>query len=215
MFPPAAPTYADSESISAGFPPSGGEMGFKMNRADRIRTCDLFVPNEARYQPALQLDVLGQANSTSFFTFGKHNLAFFVSHCTHILWIYSSDGALSGSTKSNGRWSRCRIPLALLACRRLAISSLSSCEPKTRRPSPRPSSLVHRPSSIVHCPSSLVHRPSSLVHCPSSIVPRPSSLVHRPSKKIGGLHDKVEPLNTKQVVSPAEREKRDYWLRDL
>lgn len=24
-------------------------------RADRIRTCDLFVPNEARYQPALQL----------------------------------------------------------------------------------------------------------------------------------------------------------------
>lgn len=26
------------------------------SRADRIRTCDLFVPNEARYQPALQLD---------------------------------------------------------------------------------------------------------------------------------------------------------------
>ena len=192
MFPPAAPTCADSGSISAGFPPSGGEMGFKMNRADRIRTCDLFVPNEARYQPALQLDVLGQGNSTSFFTFGKHNLAFFVSHCTHILWIYSSDGALSGSTKSNGRWSRCRIPLALLACRRLAISSLSSCEPKTRRPSPSP--LAPRPSPLV---------------------PRPSSIVHRPSKKIGGLHDKVEPLNTKQVVSPAEREKRDYWLRDL
>ena len=28
------------------------------SRADRIRTCDLFVPNEARYQPALQLDVV-------------------------------------------------------------------------------------------------------------------------------------------------------------
>lgn len=31
------------------------------NRADRIRTCDLFVPNEARYQPALQLDWLKAA----------------------------------------------------------------------------------------------------------------------------------------------------------
>ena len=29
-----------------------------LSRADRIRTCDLFVPNEARYQPALQLDVV-------------------------------------------------------------------------------------------------------------------------------------------------------------
>ena len=29
-----------------------------MSRADRIRTCDLFVPNEARYQTALQLDVM-------------------------------------------------------------------------------------------------------------------------------------------------------------
>ena len=35
-----------------------GEYRKKKNRADRIRTCDLFVPNEARYQPALQLDVL-------------------------------------------------------------------------------------------------------------------------------------------------------------
>ena len=32
-------------------------------RADRIRTCDLFVPNEARYQPALQLVVCGAAKS--------------------------------------------------------------------------------------------------------------------------------------------------------
>ena len=31
--------------------------GYK-SRADRIRTCDLFVPNEARDQPALQLDVM-------------------------------------------------------------------------------------------------------------------------------------------------------------
>ena len=31
--------------------------GILQSRADRIRTCDLFVPNEARYQPALQLDV--------------------------------------------------------------------------------------------------------------------------------------------------------------
>lgn len=30
----------------------------KSGRADRIRTCDLFVPNEARYQPALQLVVV-------------------------------------------------------------------------------------------------------------------------------------------------------------
>ena len=35
-----------------------GKYRKKKNRADRIRTCDLFVPNEARYQPALQLDVL-------------------------------------------------------------------------------------------------------------------------------------------------------------
>lgn len=34
----------------------------KSGRADRIRTCDLFVPNEARYQPALQLvDVVGRS----------------------------------------------------------------------------------------------------------------------------------------------------------
>ena len=35
----------------------------KSGRADRIRTCDLFVPNEARYQPALQLVVGGAAKS--------------------------------------------------------------------------------------------------------------------------------------------------------
>ena len=34
----------------------GGTPKYKLSRADRIRTCDLFVPNEARYQPALQLD---------------------------------------------------------------------------------------------------------------------------------------------------------------
>lgn len=31
--------------------------GFRTGRADRIRTCGLFVPNEARYQTALQLVV--------------------------------------------------------------------------------------------------------------------------------------------------------------
>ena len=36
------------------------------NRADRIRTCDLFVPNEARYQTALQLVALNRA---TFYTF--------------------------------------------------------------------------------------------------------------------------------------------------
>ncbi len=36
---------------------AAGEYRKKKNRADRIRTCDLFVPNEARYQPALQLAV--------------------------------------------------------------------------------------------------------------------------------------------------------------
>ena len=35
----------------------------EIGRADRIRTCDLFVPNEARYQPALQLVVCGAAKS--------------------------------------------------------------------------------------------------------------------------------------------------------
>ena len=37
---------------------TAGEYRKKKNRADRIRTCDLFVPNEARYQTALQLDVV-------------------------------------------------------------------------------------------------------------------------------------------------------------
>ena len=36
---------------------AAGECRKKKNRADRIRTCDLFVPNEARYQPALQLAI--------------------------------------------------------------------------------------------------------------------------------------------------------------
>ena len=36
----------------------GGTPKYKLSRADRIRTCDLFVPNEARYQTALQLDVM-------------------------------------------------------------------------------------------------------------------------------------------------------------
>ena len=36
----------------------GGTPKCKLSRADRIRTCDLFVPNEARYQTALQLDVI-------------------------------------------------------------------------------------------------------------------------------------------------------------
>ena len=36
----------------------GGSPKCKLSRADRIRTCDLFVPNEARYQTALQLDVI-------------------------------------------------------------------------------------------------------------------------------------------------------------
>ncbi len=36
-------------------------------RADRIRTCGLFVPNEARYQTALQLDALNRAAFYSFF----------------------------------------------------------------------------------------------------------------------------------------------------
>ena len=37
------------------------------SRADRIRTCGLFVPNEARYQTALQLDALNRAAFYSFF----------------------------------------------------------------------------------------------------------------------------------------------------
>ena len=47
----------------------------KKNRADRIRTCDLFVPNEARYQPALQLAVLeSRGNYTWKIGFGKYKI---------------------------------------------------------------------------------------------------------------------------------------------
>ena len=47
----------------------------KKNRADRIRTCDLFVPNEARYQPALQLAVLeSRGNYTWKISFGKYKI---------------------------------------------------------------------------------------------------------------------------------------------
>ena len=42
---------------AAVLPTATGECRKKKNRADRIRTCDLFVPNEARYQPALQLAI--------------------------------------------------------------------------------------------------------------------------------------------------------------
>ena len=52
--------------------PAGPE---KKNRADRIRTCDLFVPNEARYQPALQLAVLeSRSNYTWKIDFGKYKI---------------------------------------------------------------------------------------------------------------------------------------------
>ena len=49
-----------------------GECRKKKNRADRIRTCDLFVPNEARYQPALQLAALSRGNYTWKIGFGKY-----------------------------------------------------------------------------------------------------------------------------------------------
>ena len=55
---------------------AAGECRKKKNRADRIRTCDLFVPNEARYQPALQLAVKSRGNYTCNFTFGKHKFVY-------------------------------------------------------------------------------------------------------------------------------------------
>lgn len=52
----------EPRQVCAGFRFScrlvGGTPKYKLSRADRIRTCDLFVPNEARYQTALQLDVM-------------------------------------------------------------------------------------------------------------------------------------------------------------
>ena len=54
---------------------TAGEYRKKKNRADRIRTCDLFVPNEARYQPALQLAVLvSRGNYTWKISFGKYKI---------------------------------------------------------------------------------------------------------------------------------------------
>ena len=54
---------------------AAGEYRKKKNRADRIRTCDLFVPNEARYQPALQLAVLeSRGNYTWKIGFGKYKI---------------------------------------------------------------------------------------------------------------------------------------------
>ena len=51
-----------------------GEYRKKKNRADRIRTCDLFVPNEARYQPALQLAAYSRGHYTRNFIFGKYKI---------------------------------------------------------------------------------------------------------------------------------------------
>ena len=51
-----------------------GECRKKKNRADRIRTCDLFVPNEARYQPALQLAAYSRGHYTRNFIFGKYKI---------------------------------------------------------------------------------------------------------------------------------------------
>ena len=50
------------------------ECRIKKNRADRIRTCDLFVPNEARYQPALQLAAYSRGYYTRNFIFGKYKI---------------------------------------------------------------------------------------------------------------------------------------------
>ena len=53
---------------------TAGEYRKKKNRADRIRTCDLFVPNEARYQPALQLAAYSRGYYTRNFIFGKYKI---------------------------------------------------------------------------------------------------------------------------------------------
>ena len=52
----------------------GGSPKCKLSRADRIRTCDLFVPNEARYQPALQLAAYSRGHYTRNFIFGKYKI---------------------------------------------------------------------------------------------------------------------------------------------
>ena len=63
---------------------SGGTPKCKLSRADRIRTCDLFVPNEARYQPALQLAVLeSRGNYTWKISFGKYKI---VPHGKNVVW---------------------------------------------------------------------------------------------------------------------------------
>ena len=56
---------------------AAGECRKKKNRADRIRTCDLFVPNEARYQPALQLAAYSRRHYTWKIGFGKYKITFF------------------------------------------------------------------------------------------------------------------------------------------
>jgi hypothetical protein len=59
--PPAPESYLDSPIIKTESPivsdREGKSLG-NVNRADRIRTCDLLTPSQTRYQTALtQLDV--------------------------------------------------------------------------------------------------------------------------------------------------------------
>ena len=68
----------------------------KKNRADRIRTCDLFVPNEARYQPALQLAVLeSRGNYTWKIDFGKYKIICYAKNSIkNTAWLLMPRGIL-------------------------------------------------------------------------------------------------------------------------
>lgn len=74
-YAPRAPG-GTAESACAGVLHMQRFRASNLHRADRIRTCDLFVPNEARYQPALQL-VVSRAHFTHFAPLGKQNLHLF------------------------------------------------------------------------------------------------------------------------------------------
>ena len=75
-----SPVCARAETnlrCAAAWCAAAGVYRKKKNRADRIRTCDLFVPNEARYQPALQLAAYSRRHYTWKIGFGKYKITFF------------------------------------------------------------------------------------------------------------------------------------------
>ena len=75
-----------------------------VSRADRIRTCDLFVPNEARYQPALQLDVMDDAaDFTQIVPYCKPKMLFFCLAATFCRDLYGMKGGRKPPIAENNR----------------------------------------------------------------------------------------------------------------